>query len=218
MESWWRDRAERRRTSAGRGPATAMVTSVGVFINVDVYVYEFENIPFLLETYVFTLPTFSYLTRGPVAREAPKQIAAAAGAGQPQHRAAAERSHSKEDRRSTQRGRRQFQRQQSLYTSRRRPDKIITKIMIDLIRDTIDKQVIELKKLWANKRMLTFQLLNLAMIVFSALMIWKGLMFVTKVRRVVFFERGDLVFIECCVAYILCWDTFRFANCTTNPE
>jgi hypothetical protein len=90
--------------------------------------------------------------------------------------------------------------------------------MIDLIRDTIDKQVIELKKLWANKRMLTFQLLNLAMIVFSALMIWKGLMFVTKVRRVVFFERGDLVVIECCVAYILCWDTFRFANCTANPE
>ena len=50
-----------------------------------------------------------------------------------------------------------------------------------MIKDMIDKQVIELKKLWANKRMLTFQLLNLAMIVFSALMIWKGLMFVTKV-------------------------------------
>ena len=45
----------------------------------------------------------------------------------------------------------------------------------------IDKQVLELKKLWANKRQLTFQLLNLAMIVFSALMIWKGLMFLTKV-------------------------------------
>lgn len=53
--------------------------------------------------------------------------------------------------------------------------------MIDLIRDTIDAQVLELKKLWKNKRMLTFQVLNLAMIVFSALMIWKGLMFVTKV-------------------------------------
>ena len=38
----------------------------------------------------------------------------------------------------------------------------------------------ELKKLWKNKRQLTFQALNLAMIVFSALMIWKGLMFVTK--------------------------------------
>jgi hypothetical protein len=53
-----------------------------------------------------------------------------------------------------------------------------------MIRETIDKQVLELKKLWANKRMLTFQLLNLAMIVFSALMIWKGLMFVTKVSLV----------------------------------
>ena len=51
-----------------------------------------------------------------------------------------------------------------------------------MFKDMIDKQVLELKKLWANKRQLTFQLLNLAMIVFSALMIWKGLMFATKVR------------------------------------
>ena len=51
----------------------------------------------------------------------------------------------------------------------------------NMIKDMIDKQVLELKKLWANKRQLTFQLLNLAMIVFSALMIWKGLMFATKV-------------------------------------
>jgi signal peptidase len=50
-----------------------------------------------------------------------------------------------------------------------------------MIKDMIDKQLLELKKLWANKRQLTFQLLNLAMIVFSALMIWKGLMFATKV-------------------------------------
>lgn len=50
-----------------------------------------------------------------------------------------------------------------------------------MIKDMFDKQVIELKKLWANKRQLLFQLLNLAMIVFSALMIWKGLMFLTKV-------------------------------------
>jgi signal peptidase I len=41
-------------------------------------------------------------------------------------------------------------------------------------------QVGEVKKLWKNKRQLSFQALNLAMIVFSALMIWKGLMFVTK--------------------------------------
>ena len=56
-----------------------------------------------------------------------------------------------------------------------------TTISSTMIKDLIDKQVIELKKLWANKRQLTFQVLNLAMIVFSALMIWKGLMFVTKV-------------------------------------
>ena len=54
-----------------------------------------------------------------------------------------------------------------------------------MIKDMIDKQVLELKKLWANKRQLLFQLLNLAMIVFSALMIWKGLMFLTKVRKAV---------------------------------
>jgi len=56
-----------------------------------------------------------------------------------------------------------------------------------MFKDMIDKQVIELKKLWANKRQLTFQLLNLAMIVFSALMIWKGLMFVTKVIYIISF-------------------------------
>jgi len=50
-----------------------------------------------------------------------------------------------------------------------------------MIKEVVDKQVVELKKLWANKRQLLFQCLNLAMIVFSALMIWKGLMFVTKV-------------------------------------
>jgi hypothetical protein len=39
--------------------------------------------------------------------------------------------------------------------------------------DIVKSQVMELKKLWKNKRMLTFQALNLAMIVFSALMIRK---------------------------------------------
>ena len=53
-----------------------------------------------------------------------------------------------------------------------------------MIKDMFDKQVVELKKLWANKRQLLFQLLNLAMIVFSALMIWKALMCYTKVRTV----------------------------------
>ena len=46
--------------------------------------------------------------------------------------------------------------------------------------EIVKSQVVELKKLWKNKRQLTFQVLNLAMIVFSALMIWKGLMVVTK--------------------------------------
>lgn len=46
--------------------------------------------------------------------------------------------------------------------------------------EIVNMQVAELKKLWKNKRQLLFQSLNLAMIVFSALMIWKGLMFVTK--------------------------------------
>lgn len=44
----------------------------------------------------------------------------------------------------------------------------------------VDKQIDELKKLWRNKRQLAFQGLNLAMIVLSALMIWKSLMVVTK--------------------------------------
>jgi zona occludens toxin (predicted ATPase) len=52
-----------------------------------------------------------------------------------------------------------------------------------MIKDMFDKQILELKKLWGNKRQLLFQMLNLAMIVFSALMIWKGLMFMTKVRK-----------------------------------
>ena len=70
----------------------------------------------------------------------------------------------------------------------------------------MDKQVYELKKLWANKRQLTFQVLNLAMIVFSALMIWKGLMFVTLSESPVVvvlsgsmepaFQRGDILFLN----------------------
>ena len=58
--------------------------------------------------------------------------------------------------------------------------------MTNMIKDVFDKQVLELKKLWANKRQLLFQLLNLAMIVFSALMIWKALMCYTKVCCVEF--------------------------------
>jgi signal peptidase len=75
-----------------------------------------------------------------------------------------------------------------------------------MIKDILDKQIYELRKLWANKRQLTFQVLNLAMIVFSALMIWKGLMFCTKSESPVVvvlsgsmepaFQRGDILFLN----------------------
>lgn len=53
-------------------------------------------------------------------------------------------------------------------------------LSIHIAMEVVKNQVVEIKKLWKNKRQLTFQALNLAMIVFSALMIWKGLMVVTK--------------------------------------
>jgi signal peptidase len=80
---------------------------------------------------------------------------------------------------------------------------IVSRIMI---KDILDKQLFELKKLWANKRQLMFQVLNLAMIVFSALMIWKGLMVLTKSESPVVvvlsgsmepaFQRGDILFLN----------------------
>merc|ERR1719197_1098400 len=70
----------------------------------------------------------------------------------------------------------------------------------------IEKQINELKKLWGSKRQFLFQALNLAMIVFSALMIWKGLMFLTKSESPVVvvlsgsmepaFRRGDILFLN----------------------
>lgn len=72
--------------------------------------------------------------------------------------------------------------------------------------EIVQNQVAELKKLWRNKRQLTFQALNLAMIVFSALMIWKSLMFITKSESPVVvvlsgsmepaFQRGDILFLN----------------------
>ena len=72
--------------------------------------------------------------------------------------------------------------------------------------EIVDQQIFELKKLWKNKRLLLHQGLNLAMIVFSALMIWKGLMFVTKSESPVVvvlsgsmepaFQRGDILFLN----------------------
>ena len=52
--------------------------------------------------------------------------------------------------------------------------------MLAWAKDSVDENVLALRLLWANKRQLAFQILNLAMIVFSALMIWKGLMVITK--------------------------------------
>eukprot|EP00602_Paraphysomonas_sp_CaronLab_P004965 CAMPEP_0185028094 /NCGR_PEP_ID=MMETSP1103-20130426/13604_1 /TAXON_ID=36769 /ORGANISM="Paraphysomonas bandaiensis, Strain Caron Lab Isolate" /LENGTH=180 /DNA_ID=CAMNT_0027562363 /DNA_START=73 /DNA_END=615 /DNA_ORIENTATION=+ len=67
-------------------------------------------------------------------------------------------------------------------------------------------QKVELLKLWKNKRTLAFQALNLGMIVFSALMIWKGLMFITLSESPVVvvlsgsmmpaFQRGDILFLN----------------------
>ena len=68
------------------------------------------------------------------------------------------------------------------------------------------QQVNALKGLWKNKRQLSFQALNLAMIVFSALMIWKSLMVITKSESPVVvvlsgsmepaFQRGDILFLN----------------------
>jgi signal peptidase len=72
--------------------------------------------------------------------------------------------------------------------------------------DIIKNQVGEVKKLVKNKRVLAYQVLNLAMIVFSALMLWKGLMVVTKSESPVVvvlsgsmepaFQRGDILFLN----------------------
>lgn len=89
-----------------------------------------------------------------------------------------------------------------------------------MFKDMIDKQILELKKLWANKRQLTFQCLNLAMIVFSALMIWKGLMFLTKSESPVVvvlsgsmepaFQRGDILFLNNSVEKVFVGDVVVF--------
>jgi hypothetical protein len=75
--------------------------------------------------------------------------------------------------------------------------------MTNMIKDIFDKQVLELKKLWANKRQLLFQLLNLAMIVFSALMIWKALMCYTKVGGSAFAFFGLVCGFRDCINYSL---------------
>ncbi|GAB5032125.1 signal peptidase i [Nannochloropsis oceanica] len=74
------------------------------------------------------------------------------------------------------------------------------------MEEIVQGQLSELKKLWRSPRMLLSQSLNLAMIVFSALMIWKGLMFLTKSESPVVvvlsgsmepaFQRGDILFLN----------------------
>jgi signal peptidase len=73
--------------------------------------------------------------------------------------------------------------------------------------DVVKSQTQELKKLWKNKRQLTFQLLNLAMIVFSALMIWKGLMVVTRSESPVVVVLRSVISVVC----YICSNYFRFS-------
>ncbi len=72
--------------------------------------------------------------------------------------------------------------------------------------EMVNEQRMQLKILWRDKRLLAFQALNLAMICFSALMIWKGLMVVTNSESPVVvvlsgsmepaFARGDILFLD----------------------
>jgi len=75
-----------------------------------------------------------------------------------------------------------------------------------MIKELINQQITDLKKLWTNKRQLLFQGLTLAMVVFSALMIWKILEIKTKSESPVVvvlsgsmepaFQRGDILFLD----------------------
>ncbi|CAK9111965.1 Signal peptidase complex catalytic subunit SEC11C (Microsomal signal peptidase 21 kDa subunit) (SPase 21 kDa subunit) (SEC11 homolog C) (SEC11-like protein 3) (SPC21) [Durusdinium trenchii] len=72
--------------------------------------------------------------------------------------------------------------------------------------DIVTDQLVQLKALWKNKRALAFQALNLGMIVFSALMIWKSLMVYTNSESPVVVVltgsmepaiiRGDILFLD----------------------
>ena len=70
--------------------------------------------------------------------------------------------------------------------------------------EMVTNQVAEVKQLWKNKRQLSFQALNLAMIVFSALMIWKGLIVTTMSESpvvVVLSYVSTLFLCACCVRF-----------------
>lgn len=74
------------------------------------------------------------------------------------------------------------------------------------MKEIIAKQMLELQKLGANKRRLAYQMFNLALIVFSVLMIWKGLMVVTHSDSPIVvvlsgsmepgIQRGDVLFLN----------------------
>ncbi|CAH0473104.1 unnamed protein product [Peronospora belbahrii] len=70
----------------------------------------------------------------------------------------------------------------------------------------IQQQINDVKRLWANKRQLANQGLNLAMVVLVALMIWKGLIVYTKSESPIVvvlsgsmepaFQRGDILCLD----------------------
>lgn len=72
--------------------------------------------------------------------------------------------------------------------------------------EVLKQQAVELKRLWKNKRQLAHQALNLAMVVLTALMIWKGLMAFTQSESPVVvvlsgsmepaFQRGDILYLD----------------------
>ncbi|GBG32145.1 Signal peptidase complex catalytic subunit sec11 [Hondaea fermentalgiana] len=74
------------------------------------------------------------------------------------------------------------------------------------VAGVVEEQVLQLKSLWKNKRALAFQALNLAMIILSALMIWKALMVYTNSESPVVVVltgsmepgilRGDILFLD----------------------
>lgn len=72
--------------------------------------------------------------------------------------------------------------------------------------DAITQPLEDLKRLWKNKRQLAHQGFNLAMVVLTALMIWKGLMMYTQSESPVVvvlsgsmepaFQRGDILYLD----------------------
>lgn len=70
----------------------------------------------------------------------------------------------------------------------------------------VKQQVEEVKRLWKNKRQLAHQALNLAVVVLTALMIWKALMMYTQSESPVVvvlsgsmepaFQRGDILYLD----------------------